>query len=87
MNLPDFFPFLDPMQEQFSRIFSIFSGALVIIICLWMLNFIIGLIQRIYSIGKAIGTFYRNYLHGYLQSIIRQSLTVFNLGNSQSQSL
>ena len=67
MNISDYLQFLEPIQEQLNKVYSIASLALTVLICLWLFNFIVGLIQRTYSVGKAIGGFYRNYFHKYLR--------------------
>ena len=75
MNISDYLQFLEPIQEQLNKVYSIASLALTVLVCLWLFNFIVGLIQRTYSVGKAIGSFYRNYFHKYLRKAI---LGVFN---------
>ena len=75
MNISDYLQFLEPIQDQLNKVYSIASFALTVLICLWLFNFIVGLIQRTYSVGKAIGGFYRNYIHKYLRKAI---LGVFN---------
>ena len=45
------------------------SGIIAVILVLWVLNLIAGLIQRTFAIGKAIGIFYRRYLHRYVKMI------------------
>ncbi len=70
MNISDYLQFLEPIQEQLNKVYSIASLTLTVLICLWLFNFIVGLIQRTYSVGKAIGSFYRNYFHKYLKRAI-----------------
>ena len=70
MNISDYLQFLEPIQEQLNKVYSIASLALTVLICLWLFNFMVGLIQRIYSVGKAIGGFYRNYFHKYIRKAI-----------------
>jgi len=77
MNFSDYLQFLQPIQEQLNKVYSIASLALTVLICLWLFNFIVGLIQRIYSVGKAIGGFYRNYFHKYLRKAIIGVLNTF----------
>tara|TARA_Y100001968_G_scaffold90438_1_gene81381 strand:- start:185 stop:439 length:255 start_codon:yes stop_codon:yes gene_type:complete len=77
MNIADYLQFLEPIQEQLNKFYSIASLALTVLICLWLFNFIIGLIQRTYSVGKAIGSFYRNYFHKYLRKAILGILNTF----------
>ena len=78
MNITDYLQFLEPIQEQLNKVYSIASLAITVLICLWLFNFIVGLIQRIYSVGKAIGGFYRNYFHKYLRKAIIGILNIFN---------
>ena len=77
MNISDYLQFLEPIQEQLNKVYSIASLALTVLIFLWLFNFIVGLIQRIYSVGKAIGGFYRNYFHKYLRKAIIGVLDTF----------
>ena len=76
MNLSDYLQFLEPIQEQLNKVYSIASLALTVLICLWLFNFIVGLIQRTYSVGKALGGFYRNYFHKYIRKSI---IGIFNI--------
>mgnify|MGYP007063458949 CR=1 FL=1 len=69
MNLLNYWQFLEPMQDQFTRIYSAMSGIIAVILVLWVLNLIAGLIQRTFAIGKSLGSFYRRYLHSYLKTI------------------
>ena len=78
MNISEYLQFLDPIQEQLNKVYSIASLALTVLIGLWLFNFIVGLIQRTFSIGKAIGSFYRNYFHKYLRKAIISILNTFN---------
>ena len=81
MNISDYLQFLEPIQEQLNKVYSIASLALTVLICLWLFNFIVGLIQRTYSVGKAIGGFYRNYFHRYLKKAIIGILNTFKKPN------
>ena len=80
MNFSDYLQFLEPIQEQLNKVYSIASLAITVLICLWFFNFIIGLIQRTYSVGKAIGSFYRNYFHKYLRKAILGLFNTFKKG-------
>ena len=77
MNISDYLQFLEPIQEQLNKVYSIASLVLTVLICLWLFNFIVGLIQRTYSVGKAIGGFYRNYFHRYIRKGIVGVLNSF----------
>ena len=77
MNISDYLQFLEPIQEQLNKVYSIASLALTVLIVLWLFNFIVGLIQRTFSVGKAIGGFYRNYFHRYLRKAILSILNTF----------
>ena len=77
MNISDYLQFLEPIQEQLNKVYSIASLALTVLIFLWLFNFIVGLIQRTYSVGKAIGGFYRNYFHKYFRKAILGILNTF----------
>ena len=84
MNISDYLQFLEPIQEQLNKVYSIASLALTVLIGLWLFNFIVGLIQRTYSVGKAIGSFYRNYFHRYLRKAIS---AIFNTFRKPSNAL
>ena len=77
MNISDSLQFLEPIQDQLNKVYSIASLAITVLICLWLFNFVVGLIQRTYSVGKAIGSFYRNYFHKYLRKAIIGILNTF----------
>ena len=77
MNIPDYLQFLEPIQDQLDKVYSIASLAITVLIGLWLFNFIVGLIQRTYSVGKAIGGFYRNYFHRYIRKALLGILTTF----------
>ena len=77
MNISDYLQFLEPIQEQLNKVYSIASLALTVLVGLWLFNFIVGLIQRMYSVGKAIGGFYRNYFHKYLRKAIIGIINTF----------
>ena len=78
MHISESLQFLEPIQEQLNKVYSITSLALTVLICLWLFNFIVGLIQRTYTVGKAIGGFYRNYFHKYIRKAILGVLSTFN---------
>ena len=77
MNISDYLQFLEPIQEQLNKVYSIASLALTVLLCLWLFNFIVGLIQRTYSVGKIIGSFYRNFFHKYIRKAITGILNTF----------
>ena len=77
MNIPDYLQFLEPIQEQLNKVYSIASLAITVLICLWLYSFVVGLIQRTYSVGKAIGSFYRNFFHKYIRKAIVGILNAF----------
>jgi len=78
MNISDYLQFLEPIQEQLNKVTSIAFLALTVLTFLWLYNFIVGLIQKTYSMGKGIGGFYRNYFHKYLRKAIIGVMNVFN---------
>ena len=77
MNISDYLQFLEPIQEQLNKVYSIASLAITVLVGLWLFNFIVGLIQRMYSVGKAIGGFYRNYFHKYIRKAIIGVIDIF----------
>ena len=67
MSFSDYLKFLEPLQEQLDKVYSIASLALTVLIALWLFNFVAGLIQRAFQVGKVSGSLYRNYFHPYLR--------------------
>ena len=78
MNISDYLQFLEPIQEQLNKVTSIAFLALTVLTFLWLYNFIVGLIQKTYSMGKGIGGFYRNYFHKSLRKAIIGVMNLFN---------
>ncbi len=76
MNVVDYLQFLEPVQHNVSRVYSTTSGILTVLIFLWCLNIVVGLTQKIFATGKAVGTFYHNYLQKYFRLL---SKSIFNL--------
>ncbi len=74
MNLFDYLHFLEPVQENVSKVYSTTSGIITVVLVLWALNILVSLTQRTFSTGRAVGSFYRNYLHRYT-SIFSNSLS------------
>ena len=84
MNLFNYWQFLEPMQDQFTRIYSAMSGIIAILLVLWAINLLAGLVQRTYATGKAIGGFYRTYLHRYLKIVFIKLSSLGRERNSES---
>tara|TARA_Y100001968_G_C19402256_1_gene741643 strand:- start:603 stop:863 length:261 start_codon:yes stop_codon:yes gene_type:complete len=84
MSLVNYLQFLEPMQEQFTKIYSTFSQVIIVILAIWTLNLIVGLIQKTYSTGKAVGYFYRNYLHKHIRSFVRYIILLFRKESPQA---
>ncbi len=74
-NFIDSVQFFVPIQENISKFYSTTSQLIGIVLILWCINLLIGLIQRTYSTGKALGRFYHSYLHKYIRSM---SFTLIN---------
>ena len=70
MNLINYLQFLEPMQENIIRFYSIASGLIVIVFVLWAVNSFITLIQRVYAAGRFLGSFYHRFLHSHMKSVI-----------------
>ena len=77
MNISDYLKFLEPIQEQLDKVYSIASLALTVLISLWLFNFLYSLIQRTFSVGKAFGSLYRNYFHRYVKTLLLSLLNLF----------
>ncbi len=77
MDITNYFKFLSPLQDQLSGFYSTATLVITFIAILWLINFIFGLIYRIYSLGKSIGFIYRNYFHKYVRYILYSVLYLF----------
>ncbi len=78
MNYSPYLKLFEPVQEQLSGVYSTATLVISILLVLWALNFIVGLITKIFSLGKTIGTFYRNFIHRYLRILIYSLLNLFS---------
>ena len=78
MTLVNFLDFLEPIQNHFTRLYSTASEIIVVLLILWVLNFVAGLVQKTFSIGKACGGFYRAYLHRHFKAALLWFLGLFN---------
>ncbi len=78
MNYSTYLKLFEPVQEQLSGVYSTATLVISILLVLWALNFIVGLITKIFSLGKTIGTFYRNFIHRYLRILIYSLLNLFS---------
>ncbi len=81
MDFSNLSQLLGPFQDQFLKIYSVTSFVISLVIGLWLLNFLFGLIQRTYFIGKAFGSLYRVYMHSYLRTIIIRAFNLFKTDN------
>ena len=77
MDFTDFFKIIEPLREQLKSIYSVVSFALTAFIVLWFFNFFVGLIQKIFNLGKVIGTFYRFYIHRYIIGTVTRASFLF----------
>ena len=75
MNIVNYLQFVEPMKDQFLKIYSTMSGIIIIVLILWIINLVVGLIQRTYSTGKVIGSFYRNYVHRLIKASFYQVIS------------
>ncbi len=84
MNYTSYFKLLEPLQEQLSGVYSTATLVISILLLLWALNFVVGLITKIYAIGKSVGRFYRSFIHRYIRIFI---YSVLNLIPSKNNAL
>ena len=70
MNYTTYFKLFEPLQEQLSGVYSTATLVITILLALWVLNFVVSLIMRIFSFGKSIGTFYRSFFDRYVRILI-----------------
>ena len=85
MSIFDYVHFLEPVQENVSKVYSATSGIIAVILALWALKILVGLTQRTFSTGKAIGSLYRNYLHRYVNLLSKGIVKVLRRKSFQSQ--
>ena len=76
MDYTAYLRLFQPIQEQLSGVYSTATLVITILLALWVLNFVVSLIMRIFSFGKSIGTFYRSFIHRYVLILI---YSIFNL--------
>ncbi len=76
MNYTAYLKLLEPLQEQLSGVYSTATLVVSILLLLWAINFIVGLISKIYGFGKSVGLFYRSFIHRYIRIFI---YSIFNL--------
>jgi len=77
MNYSYYLKLFEPIQDQLSGVYSTATLVISILLLLWALNLIIGLITRIFSLGKSIGSFYRSFIHRYVRIIILSLMNLF----------
>jgi len=77
MNYSSYLKLLSPFQEQLSGVYSTATLVISILLVLWILNFVVGLITKIFSLGKTIGTFYRGFVHRYIRIMIYSFINLF----------
>ncbi len=77
MNYSSYLRLFEPIQDQLSGVYSTATLVISILLLLWVLNLIIGLITRIFSLGKSIGSFYRSFIHRYVRIIILSFMNLF----------
>ncbi len=67
MNIVNYLQFLEPVQQNVSRVYSTTSGIITVLLGLWCLNILVGLIQKIFATGKAVGSFYHKFLQRHFE--------------------
>ncbi len=67
MSFLNYIQFLEPVQENVSRLYTTTTGLIALILIIWLVNLIFGMVQRTFAAGKIIGRFYRNYIHKYMK--------------------
>ena len=77
MNYTSYLKLFDPLQEQLSGVYSTATLIISILLILWAIHFTVGLITKIFSLGKSIGKFYRSFLHRYIRMFIFSFLNLF----------
>ena len=77
MNYSAYLKLLGPVQEQLSGVYSTATLVISILLILWVLNFVVGLIAKIFSLGKSIGSFYRAFIHRYIRILIYSVANLF----------
>jgi len=80
MNYTSYFKLLEPFQEQLTGVYSTATLIISILLLLWFVNFIVGLIGRIYSFGRNTGSFYRNFIHRYFRILLYSLLRLLSIG-------
>ncbi len=78
MDYSTYFKFFQLFQDQLSGVYSTATLIISILLVIWVLNFTIGLVIRIFSLGKSIGNFYRSFLHRYIRIFIFSIINLFS---------
>ena len=76
MNYTPYLKLLEPLQDQLSGVYSTATLVVSVLVLLWAINFVVGLISKIYSLGKSVGVFYRSFIHRYIRILL---YSIFNL--------
>ena len=66
----------ESFQDQLTGVYSTATLIIALIFILWLINFTVTIVTRIFSLGKTIGGFYRNYLHRYFRPLIFTTLNI-----------
>jgi len=76
MNYTPYLKLLEPLQDQLSGVYSTATLVISVLVLLWAINFVVGLISKIYTLGKSVGVFYRSFIHRYIRILL---YSIFNL--------
>ncbi len=82
MNYSSYLKLFQPVQEQLSGVYSTATLVVSILILLWVINFIVGLISRIFFVGKSVGSFYRAFIHRYIRIFFYGLINLFQKKNN-----
>ena len=81
MNYSSYIKLVEPFQQQLTGVYSTATLIISALLILWIVNLVIALTTRTYTLGKTIGGFYRRFLHRYIRILIFSILNIFPNNN------
>ena len=79
MNYSSYSKLIEPFQEQLTGVYSTATLIISVLLILWIINLVIGFTTKIYSFGKNIGLFYRNFIHRYIRIFFYSLFNLFSI--------
>ena len=81
MNYSSYIKLIEPFQQQLTGVYSTATLIISALLILWIINLMIALTTRTYTLGKTIGIFYRRFIHRYIRILIISILNILTNKN------